>query len=576
MKTPTRSSYSPKKVMLALFLTLVAASPTKAAFGDPANFTAVAREAAVPLKTAVESLKRGRYGEPEHRVAAKALAELEAASVGHAAEDGNLAELRAAVSDARAAEAAFPSETTTLTPKLEAVVSLLDKLFPAASALPAFDSAAGVPRQPQQVLETAGTTAIIERVQKAGATNPARSERFWENSAHRRTDDGAAVATDGSQRRRRIRTTTVAKPDDIAVPGLGQGSDPAAACRGVLADRTFLAGLCGTQPQAALLLAGLMDAVKQQFGTVEGLALVVVFALAGLLLAAASGLGLIAKAVTTLLAAGMMIEGAIPLLKEGYRSFGDWLSSAAGSREHGLALRRVGQAGGAVLLVAAMAVIGGRIGKMPAAKAVAANGEAAYSAIFSKLGLPGGLAAAEAALPVPVKTALVKVFGGPPLTIGTAKGTIPASIVGKRSAELGEFSGRGSAGRAAKLGNDRVVEMASRVIKPEPGYYDVVMHGSANSLGLKRNGKWVRIDHRALARFIQKRHDYDGSAIRLLSCQTGACETGVAKNLANKLGVPVKAPTDMLYVFADGRMRIGAEGAAATGGWKMFTPGKIE
>lgn len=428
MNTPTRSSYSPKKVMLVLLLTLAATSPAKATLADSPLLETAARETAVPLKTAVESLKLGRYGEPERSAAVKALAQLETASAGLSAQDGDLAALRDAILEARAIEAASPSEMTTLTSKLEAVVSALDKLFPAAAALPAFNSAADAPRHPQQAPETAGTTAAIEHIQDGGATNPTKADRFWDNSAHRRTADDTAVAADGAQRRRRIRTMIVPKPDDVAVPGLGQESNPAAACQGVLADRTFLAGLCGTQPQAALLLAGLMDAVKQQFGTLQGLGTVVIFALAGLLLAAASGLGLIAKAITTLLAAGMMIEGAIPLLKESYRSFGDWLSSAAGSREQGLALRRVGQAGGAVLLMVAMAVIGGRIGKTPAAKAIAANTEAVYSTMFNKLGLPGGLAAAEAALPVPVKTAMVKVFGGSPLTIGTAKGKIPASI----------------------------------------------------------------------------------------------------------------------------------------------------
>jgi len=151
-----------------------------------------------------------------------------------------------------------------------------------------------------------------------------------------------------------------------------------------------------------------------------------------------------------------------------------------------------------------------------------------------------------------------------------------ASLVEKPSIQPAQLSGRGSAGRAAKLGNDRAVEMASKVIPPETGYFDVVVHGSPNSVSVNRNGEWIRMDHRALARFITKQRAFDGSAIRLLSCQAGACDTGIAKNLANKLGVPVKAPTGILYVRPDGSMFIGRDVQAAEGVWKVFTPGKAQ
>lgn len=41
-------------------------------------------------------------------------------------------------------------------------------------------------------------------------------------------------------------------------------------------------------------------------------------------------------------------------------------------------------------------------------------------------------------------------------------------------------------------------------------------------------------------------------SIRLFSCNTGADSNGFAQNLANKLGVPVSAPTKLLWSDARG------------------------
>jgi hypothetical protein len=47
---------------------------------------------------------------------------------------------------------------------------------------------------------------------------------------------------------------------------------------------------------------------------------------------------------------------------------------------------------------------------------------------------------------------------------------------------------------------------------------------------------------------------WDGkSPIRLLSCSTGKLPDEFAQNLADTLGVLVKAPNDLLWVWQDGR-----------------------
>ncbi|WP_347709105.1 hypothetical protein, partial [Clostridium sp. C8-1-8] len=58
-----------------------------------------------------------------------------------------------------------------------------------------------------------------------------------------------------------------------------------------------------------------------------------------------------------------------------------------------------------------------------------------------------------------------------------------------------------------------------------------------------------------------------GGAIRLISCETGADDAIAAKYLAQNLGVEVMAPSDIVYVYEDGAMKIGINN---TGTWNIF------
>ncbi len=79
------------------------------------------------------------------------------------------------------------------------------------------------------------------------------------------------------------------------------------------------------------------------------------------------------------------------------------------------------------------------------------------------------------------------------------------------------------------------------------GFYDIIAHGNPISIEIQHNGKTITIDHRIAARLFKQDKQYKGQAIRLLSCSTGKLDTGFAQNLANKLNVPVQAPTDILW-----------------------------
>ena len=115
---------------------------------------------------------------------------------------------------------------------------------------------------------------------------------------------------------------------------------------------------------------------------------------------------------------------------------------------------------------------------------------------------------------------------------------------------------------------------ASSKVKPIANHYDVVIHGDPDSFHVLHNESWVKIDHRALATYIEK-SDYAGGPIRLISCKAGFSETGIAQDLANKLGTEVIAPTDTAWIHSSGKITIGRTALRDTGQWNRFAPTPI-
>jgi hypothetical protein len=124
-------------------------------------------------------------------------------------------------------------------------------------------------------------------------------------------------------------------------------------------------------------------------------------------------------------------------------------------------------------------------------------------------------------------------------------------------------------------GDDAELAKAAANIKPIPGYQDVVIHGTIDDFEVVVGNKRVSMDHRALATWLAKQ-GAGKSRIRLLSCETGKHPKGAAQHLANKLGVEVMAPTDLVHVFEDGSMVIGPTPERNTGGWETFKPQKAQ
>lgn len=106
---------------------------------------------------------------------------------------------------------------------------------------------------------------------------------------------------------------------------------------------------------------------------------------------------------------------------------------------------------------------------------------------------------------------------------------------------------------------DVAIRNAMRV-KPEPGVFDVIGHGTPSSVS--------GMSPSQLASAIRARPGWGGQDIRLLSCSTG-CPTGnFAQGLANELGVVVRAPTTDLFVSSRGGITF-----ESGGGWRIFSPG---
>lgn len=133
----------------------------------------------------------------------------------------------------------------------------------------------------------------------------------------------------------------------------------------------------------------------------------------------------------------------------------------------------------------------------------------------------------------------------------------------------GKFINKAVARGAIQYGRegDNFLIFASRAQQPT-GVLDVIVHGRPTMVDI---GDYT-VNHRVLANLITKNPQYKGQPIRLLSCNTGALPNGFAQNLANKLGVPVSAPNNIIWAYSNGRLTIGATPTINNGSFINFMP----
>ena len=108
--------------------------------------------------------------------------------------------------------------------------------------------------------------------------------------------------------------------------------------------------------------------------------------------------------------------------------------------------------------------------------------------------------------------------------------------------------------------DDDVLSGYVQKVTPLKTYFDVAMHGSPTAVGFGTSE--TNMSPRMLASVIRHSDGWNGQKIRLLSCSTGKSlgdDYCFAEELANALGVEVKAPNDTLFISAAGNMYVGED-----------------
>ena len=173
---------------------------------------------------------------------------------------------------------------------------------------------------------------------------------------------------------------------------------------------------------------------------------------------------------------------------------------------------------------------------------------------------------------------------------------VEKELFGENGAEKEQEVGLAKAGITKANGifvnNAEQLARFAKRINPEPGFDDFTIHcdGDDFYIDMVGNGKqedFVKMGVDELAKHIMASKEFTGGPIRIISCQAGKFEDGPAKQLAKKLGVTVKAPTEDIHVDENGEIFISDNDILAelwysdkenrrlyrqTGSWKTFSP----
>jgi hypothetical protein len=127
--------------------------------------------------------------------------------------------------------------------------------------------------------------------------------------------------------------------------------------------------------------------------------------------------------------------------------------------------------------------------------------------------------------------------------------------------------------RVVFMGSGDTAAEAARLIKPLPGYVDVIVHAEAGGFLLLHNGTWNSVKPNSIRQLILKNPAYGkGQAIRLIACESGSATSILAQSIADGMGAHVIAPNDKVWSHPDGRVTIGASHLENTGRWIPFEP----
>ncbi len=119
------------------------------------------------------------------------------------------------------------------------------------------------------------------------------------------------------------------------------------------------------------------------------------------------------------------------------------------------------------------------------------------------------------------------------------------------------------------------------------GYEDIVCHADPYSFGYidPQTGETVQdVSAKEFAQRVRESGRYKGGPIRLISCESGRLDNGLAQQFADEMGVPVLAPTKSVWTNSQGYMVLADTEEEAIqlfrkakekwnpGGWRIFKP----
>ena len=124
-------------------------------------------------------------------------------------------------------------------------------------------------------------------------------------------------------------------------------------------------------------------------------------------------------------------------------------------------------------------------------------------------------------------------------------------------------------------------------VPPLDGYEDIACHGDPHNFSFvdpEADETVQNVDARFFARRIRESGKYNGGAIRLIACESGKLDDGIAQEFANEMGVKVLAPTKIVYTNSQGFMVLADDDFEAIellrqatekwnpDGWRIFEP----
>ncbi len=115
----------------------------------------------------------------------------------------------------------------------------------------------------------------------------------------------------------------------------------------------------------------------------------------------------------------------------------------------------------------------------------------------------------------------------------------------------------------------------SQLVEPEDGFEDVFIHSDAARFFItNKYGEQTAFHPMEIAEILRKSENYKGGNIRLCSCEAGSDPNGAAQQLADALGVDVKAPNRLLFLDNRGNITIAddVEDVGTYGDWVIYKP----